>query len=374
MAKNRGVRVEPLIYRRESGGFFVRLRRKSGEICRVVQTLSDARLLKRQLTMAKNGVAIGGKDTVLLKDILDAYAKRLADQGKPNSSVLWINAKMVKFFGEYKQAPLTEDDMEAWASHAHADYVRRGIVTLRTAHRRAKLPVPTAPEYEYEPGHRLIVPEEQARAFFAELPWGSPERATAEIMLLTAARLTHVLQLRVNDTLGPFLIIRSRKGRGLNRVSIEEHPITDRLRKVLDSVVPPNAPRDRHVIQIDGHPIEDGSLRKRLLAASRRAKITPEIGSLAWVRNFTITRLIENGASIDVVSRMAGHANISTTRKHYDKAKLLKARMAASEAMEATVGTGPHQKPTEVNEVTPICAVAEADPLQVVDPNAQTPN
>jgi integrase len=273
-----------------------------------------------------------------LADVLEGYAASLDAASKPSDTVRWVNGKLLGFFGAGRLLPLTRADMTRWAASAKRDYIRRGIVTLRTAHRLAGLEPPPNVQYEYEPGHRLVVPQESVRALIAAMPWGSPERAVAEIMVLTAARLSHVLSLRVQDVSGQFLVIRSRKGHGLNRLSIEEHPISGRLREVLDSVVPKDARPERNVILVDGRRPGRGSFRRRLAAASKRAGVSPEVRSFAWLRNFTITQLIESGAPIDVVSRMAGHASVLTTRKHYDKAKLLQARLEASGAMASFLG------------------------------------
>src|ERR1017187_8480668 len=115
-------------------------------------------------------------------------------------------------------------------------------------------------------GGRVLGPEE-TRALLAALPWGSPGRAVAEIMVLTAGRLREVLRLRAGDVEGPVLRMRSYKGR---EVAVREHPITPRLRAVIASVLPPDAPPERHVILLNGRPPKDeGSFPKRPLRASR---------------------------------------------------------------------------------------------------------
>jgi integrase len=184
-------------------------------------------------------------------------------------------------------------------------------------------------------GRRVLGPEE-TRALLAALPWGSPERAVAEIMVLTAGRLREVLRLRAGDVEGAILRMRSFKGK---EVAVRDHPITPRLRAVLASVLPPDSPPERHVILLNGRPPkEEASFRKRLLRASERAGIVPPVGGLAWLRNAALTALVEGGAPIEVVSRIAGHASVKTTERHYDRAVLWKERIAAAEMLAETLG------------------------------------
>src|ERR1017187_10014405 len=147
-------------------------------------------------------------------------------------------------------------------------------------------------------GGRVLGPEE-TRALLAALPWSSPERAVAEIMVLTAGRLREVLRLRAGDVEGAILRMRSFKGK---EVAVRDHPITPRLRAVLASVLPPDSPPERHVILLNCRPPkEEASFRKRLLRASERAGIVPPVGGLAWLRNAALTALVECGAPIEVV-------------------------------------------------------------------------
>ena len=181
----------------------------------------------------------------------------------------------------------------------------------------------------------MLGPEE-TRALLAALPWSSPERAVAEIMVLTAGRLREVLRLRAGDVEGAILRMRSFKGK---EVAVRDHPITPRLRAVLASVLPPDSPPERHVILLNGRPPkEEASFRKRLLRASERAGIVPPVGGLAWLRNAALTALVEGGAPIEVVSRIAGHASVKTTERHYDRAVLWKERIAAAEMLAETLG------------------------------------
>jgi hypothetical protein len=47
--------------------------------------------------------------------------------------------------------------------------------------------------------------------------------------------------------------------------------------------------------------------------------------------------MIEAGQSIDVTSRVLGHADPGTTRRHYDRAALVEARKAAALTQDAAI-------------------------------------
>ena len=74
-----------------------------------------------------------------------------------------------------------------------------------------------------------------------------------------------------------------------------------------------------------------------LQAASKTAGSAP-VHSLGWLRNQAATAAVEAGQGIDVASRALGHSDPSTTRRHYDRAKLIDARRRFAEARESEIG------------------------------------
>ncbi len=339
----RGSRVEPGIYRRPQGGYLLRLVQHGHEFTRVFDRLDDARRLKRERILTGKGLALPGPRRNL-KAILDAYADGLeAEGGSDIPRLRRLFKRILKFFGQHHPAPLTKEDLlslRKWVlqeTKSGGDLYRRACINIRTAHRRAGMTPPDAPPLRMERAGRRVLTPEQTRTLVAALPWGSPERAVAEIMLLTAARLREVLRLRVGDIDGAVLKMRSFKA-GAD-VQVREHPVTTRLAAVFASIIPPGAPADRLVILLNGRaPKNEASFRKRLLRASEAAGIVPPVGGLAWLRNAALTALVEGGAPIEVVSRIAGHASVKTTEKHYDRAVLWKERIAAAELLAATLG------------------------------------
>jgi integrase len=349
----RGARVEPGIYRRPGGGYLLRLVRHGQEFTRVLDRLEDARLLKRQRMLAKAGMILPGP-RVSLKAILDAYADELEAQGSNDAPRLRrLMKRITDFFGEHRPAPLEKEDLlpfRKWVleeTDSRGDLYRRACVVIRTAHKRAGLPRPDAPPIRLERRGRRVLSPADTRALIAAMPWGSPERAIAEIMVLTAGRLREVLRLQARDIEGSTLKIRSFKGPTAAWVLVRDHPITPRLQAVLSSVLPPDAKPDRLVVLLDGRPpLGEASFRKRLLRASERAEIVPPIGGFAWLRNAALTALVEGGAPIEVVSRIAGHASVKTTERHYDRAVLWKERIAAAGLLAETLGAAtPPEEP-----------------------------
>lgn len=340
----RGSRVEPGIYRRPQGGYLLRLVQHGHEFTRVFDRLDDARRLKRERILTGKGLTLPGPRRNL-KTILDAYADELeAEGGSDVPRLRRLFGRVLKFFGQHHPAPLTKENLlslRKWVmseeTKSDGDLYRRACINIRTAHRRAGMTPPDAPPLRMERAGRRVLTPEQTRALIAALPWGSPERAVAEIMLLTAARLDEVLRLRTGDVDGVVLKMRSFKG-GAD-VQVREHPVTTRLAAVFASIIPPGASTDRLVILLNGRaPKNAASFRKRLLRASEAAGIVPPIGCLAWLRNAALTALVEGGAPIEVVSRIAGHASVKTTEKHYDRAVLWKERIAAAELLAVALG------------------------------------
>jgi integrase len=297
-----------------------------------------------------------------LRQILSDYEAEL--KSEPHSDghrrrVGQIAATLCRALGENHPVPLTRADLvrfAAWArthTETKGDLIARAFVNVRTAHKLAGLLPPEAPAVRFERGGRLQVPHEHVLRFLNAMPLGSPEKTAAEIMFRTAARLTEVLRLKLGDVdlAAGILRIETRKGPKANRVRTVEHPITPDLQKILEAAML-DLPTDKPLIRLRGRAVrEPASLRKRLVRASSAAraavlrdhprmaawkpeKIFPTISCLAWMRNHVVTQLVETGTRIETVSRLAGHASVTTTQRFYDKSRGWAERVAAAEKLD----------------------------------------
>lgn len=352
----RGKRVDRGIYRRGKVfdvRFSIGPRTARREISRTFATLPEARVFReayhrdRQFETAGLRPPASSRPRLVLKTILDAYLEESAALGSDKETIRAFTQlchTIRRGLGDARRVPLAREDLVEFASWARlhtktrGDLIRRAFVVIRTAHKRSNLPRPEAPDVRFERGSRIRPAPAVALRFVDALTWGSPERTAAELVLYTAGRLEELLRLRVTDVDLQAGILRTetRKGPRGGRKATVLYPIAEGLRRVLEAAVPPDAPPDRHVVLLRGHPIKDAApLRKRLLAASARAKVDPPITSLAWLRNFALSALVEAKVPVEVASRAAGHASVRTTEVHYVRAALWEGRLTASAALAA---------------------------------------
>lgn len=274
-----------------------------------------------------------------LKRILDAYVAECRALGLEPSTIRALEGlcrTICKALGPARPVPLTRSDLITFATWARAhtktrgDLIARAFVVIRTAHKRAGLPRPEAPEVRFERGRRLQPSRDVAIRFVDALEWGSAERTAAELILFTAARLVEVCRLTVADVdfKAGVLTTETRKGpKGRRRAHVPQ-PITPELRRVLLAAIPPGAKPDLPLVRVRGHAIVDAApLRKRLQKASVRAGLDPHITSLNWLRNFALSELVAHGRELQEAADQAGHATPRTTLTHYisDEVKRVKA-------------------------------------------------
>ena len=369
----RGKRIERGIYRRGKV-FDVRIsvgpRGKRHELSRTFKTLPEARLFveawrrDRQFETAGLKAPETRRPRLTLKEILNAYLEESRALGSDPETIrafTQLCKTIRKGLGDARRVPLAREDLVEFASWARdhtktkGDLIRRAFIVIRTAHKRANLPRPDAPDVRFERGSRIRPKPAVALRFVDALTWGSPERTAAELVLYTAGRLEELLRLRVGDVDLKAKILRTetRKGPRGGRKATVLYPIAKGLQRVLEAAVPPGAPPDRHVVLLRRHAIKSAApLRKRLIAASARAKIDPPITSLAWLRNFALSALVEAKIPVEVASRAAGHASVRTTEGHYVRAALWEGRLTASATLaKLRSGTKPLEEAEKTGEV-----------------------
>lgn len=234
-----------------------------------------------------------------------------------------------------RPVPLTRQDLVQVAEYARqntrteGDAILRAYRLLHAAHRRADLEMARPPDITVERKGRRIMPPETWRAFVQALPAGSVEQLAVMVLFVTGCRESELFALRREDVdlEASAIKIRSRKTGGPPRVIPLDPRVIEMLRPWLDG--------DGPLLTLDGtSPLAETSLRKRLQAVCRAAKI-PAVHSLGWVRNQAATAAVEAGEGLDVASRALGHSDPSITRRHYDRAEMVDARRRFSEARAA---------------------------------------
>ncbi|MCZ6679144.1 MAG: tyrosine-type recombinase/integrase [Candidatus Poribacteria bacterium] len=93
-------------------------------------------------------------------------------------------------------------------------------------------------------------------------------------------------------------------------------PLTDEGRRLFDSLAA-NKPRDKPIFtKATGEQWNKGMQGRRMKDASAAAKMSPAV-TLTDLRDAYGSLLLNNGVSLEVVSKAMGHASIDTTKKHY---------------------------------------------------------
>ncbi len=361
-------RVDRNVYRMPDGRFLVRLTRKDGderhETVRILETRAYAdefvRRWKTARSFATAGLAPPVSPEVLLKaskrtlgTILLAYEKELVKLGRAPATIrsLQTTAKFLKEgLGEDHAVPLTRADLVelvAWGlreRNTKGDALAKAFVAVRTAHRRAGLPPPDPPELRFEREGRRVLTGEQLAALLEAMPWGSTERTAAEIILGTACREIEAFRLKVEDVdlQGGVIRFETRKGPRARRIQSQRVPISPplaaALRAYAESFGRRRAPTEPLLVVGKGktkRSLKGTSLRKRMMAASARAKLKPYVTSLGFLRNAALTTLGEAKVAVEVASRIAGHASVKTTENHYDGAIRWDERVEAVKVLAA---------------------------------------
>ena len=169
---------------------------------------------------------------------------------------------------------------------------------------------------------RVYTPEE-IRMFVAALPKGSLERAFVVTKIRTYMRNEEIYNLRVEnvdlEALEIRFFLRNKSVFGDAKFHIQ--PITDDLKAEIAPFVDGKG-REELVYELRGRKLGESSLRKRLLAASRRMnkkreelglEPLPAITALKDLRTTGITLATGVTGNIKAVSEFVGHERVSTT-------------------------------------------------------------
>jgi integrase len=154
-------------------------------------------------------------------------------------------------------------------------------------------------------------------------------------MLRTACREAEALRLCVEDVDFERGLVRfeSRKGERPERVKAQDVPMDDGLRAQLVAYGRVGRGGEPYFIVRGGRFMTHTSLRRALERASRAAGISPAITGLGWLKNKAVTMLGEVGVRAEVTARIANHASVKTTERHYDSAVLWEQRKAGLAAL-----------------------------------------
>jgi integrase len=177
---------------------------------------------------------------------------------------------------------------------------------------------------------------DQLVRFVRSMPEGSVERGVCTLKLHTGLRSVEIFSLRVGDVDLPNrrieFILRNKKGN-------DEESFAILTETVVEAIAPLMKGKRKGELVFtlrNGAPLTHWSLRKRLAAASRKAKITPPIVAIGAFRAEAITALSETeGMELHEISQAIDHKSVKTTEKHYVRRKAAaverrKARMATA--------------------------------------------
>lgn len=280
-----------------------------------------------------------------VKSVFDAFERRLVNLGRSEvyrKQVAGVARLWTAFRGASASAVFTKQDLEefvGWArrppnTKSRGRQIRNAIMILRMVLRYSDLAVPRAPLVSVPRRAPKTVTKEQLRKYLAALPWGSVERAWAELDLRTSIRESEARALTIADVDLKARRIRVRHGKGRpgERGSEEWHPLPPgaaaallayREREPKD--LPPEAPflavlarrpRGRHGLR--RLPLLKESLKKRLRRACKAAGI-PERGGVGWLRHQAATLARASGLPLSAASAALGHADEKMVSGVYDE-------------------------------------------------------
>lgn len=372
-----GRRAGRNLYRLPSGRYVVRLyERPTGrperEIWRAFDRREDAvrfrAVWKADRAFRSAGLRPATPSAPLtLGDLFDRYVGELRTFGRSEEQVRKVEQARrltLSALGANAPAPASREDLVTvarWAfsnSRTHGDAVHRAFGLLRTAHRRAGLPPPDAPEVRVEHRPRRSLSPTELRAFLTALPRGSVERVTALLVLTTGIREREAFRLRVGDVdlAARTIVSTPRKGAAPAAVALGRHPIGPRLwadlRAFLAKLPAGVGPQDPLLGVVSSrrgdpparHPLTIFSLRAALRRACRKAGI-PVLHGLGWLRHASATGLVASGETVETARRLLGHASSRTTERHYDEAALWASRKAAAGRLERLLVPPPFPRP-----------------------------
>lgn len=298
--------------------------------------------LRRQNAAARVGMPLPPPPPAPSLTLAQAFARRAiamkADRRQPKSiqQLEYVADLFSRALGSGQAAALSYEDLDrfvAWArrnlTSQRGRAIQLAISMARTAIGRAGLPVPKAPPVTVLQRAQKTVPRGVAEKLLAELQPGSLERTFAEVIFRTARRETEVRRLTIGDVdlKRGILMFQRLKGK---RPGDDPHPIGPILRRIIEVYLvghcqglPPDAPLFGLDSIRDGvhgrHALEVTSLAKRLQPAAARAGVGKRVRTLGWLRNQAATDARRAGDALDDISLYLGHADVSTTARHYQE-------------------------------------------------------
>jgi hypothetical protein len=153
---------------------------------------------------------------------------------------------------------------------------------------------------------------------------GSVEEAVAYLKARTGARDVEIREATpeefdlANGVFAPMLHSKRKQKRHV-------YALTDDVVAIVRPFVK-GSKKGEPVFTLDGRPLQESSLRRRLIAASKRAKIKPPIRSLAPIRAEVVTLVADSGSMKDAAAWI-GHEDEQTSRRWYYKDKLTAAKL-----------------------------------------------
>lgn len=230
-------------------------------------------------------------------------------------------------FPQDKVVPLEQEDVavaEKWMSencHNRTNRYRQSlIVFIKTAHRKASLPVPSFGQLKNLSEPRPVFQSSEVhlfQRFISALPRASVERAYTAMMFMTAMRFGEAgrLQLEEVNLEKKEVQIIQKNGRKATLVLcpllIQE--LQDYLSKRAET-----SRKDFFIFE-DGSPLIEASLKRRFTSASKRAGLPVRTG-IGWVRNQAITFLGEAGMSAWFLDRvLLRHSQRNSLLSRYDQ-------------------------------------------------------
>lgn len=312
-------------------------------------------------------------DSPSLLGVLDDYAAETEALGRSEAHLRSIRTArvLIERWGDRDAAPFGRADLVALVAWCRAETHSKGraifnaVSILRTALRRADLPVPVAP--------RIDLPRRAPKTFsradlgklLEQLPVGSVARTAVELGLRTGARAAELRRIRVGDVdlERGTLVLRKAKGRP-GRRGEEAVPISDGLRRHLKAYmagIPADLPPDAPFLAVGTgagrRQLGPWSLRRALARAAEAAGL-PARASIGWTRAQAATLAREGGVGLRGVAAALGHASTRTTLDHYDESRREESerwssRLKVARVIDRLVGDLGRKRPTRDLSVEP---------------------
>lgn len=358
-----GLKYKSRIATRDGRAYFVCARSGHGKIFRAFRSKKDAEEYRAVHDTVNHSrilrdLGIPQRDSasipdVTLGDAFDEYIKHLerleVDGLRDPGTVQYyrgIQGFLVEGFGH--GAPLALIDRAAisvytqWRrkrTDTRGARIVKELKALQTVARwKLGAPLPwTIPHAEIRPVKRQqkTVDPSQIRQFIEAMPPRSIERAYAVVKLHTGMREVELRNLTVGAVdLGKRTVsfLLHNKGGGAHELHVL--PLTDDAVAVLRPLVNRKKRRvSEWVFTIQGRKLQYSSLRKRFIAASENAGISPPIESIGAFRHAAVT-IATNTMGIEQVSRAIGHRSVRTTEGYLrGQASEMKRRRQVTEAI-----------------------------------------